>query len=568
MDLFDVVATVVNISSMATRAVLEVFRPLPPRIDNFSDIDNIGFTKAPESRASWPVTPATLCVFLVSASLIYCATFLFYNAYLHPLRSFPGPLAARSTEWWKVYVEVWKRESMTDVLQRLHKRYGDVVRTAPNELHFANPKAYFDIYAPAIRWDKEETLYHSMAVDDTSFGYLRYQDAKQRKDVLQPLFSRRAVSSVQGLVKQKLDDFCDLLAAAHHLKQPSNLYLGLRCLTVDTISGFCFGKSVGALAAPSFNAPIVQAMDFANPEFPPFRHLPSYRNLIGALPSVAARFLPDLSGFAQIANLTQPQVDAVIRDPSTLGKFPNQTIYHRLLDPSSQDGHPIPSREHILQEAKNLIFAGSDTTGNTLYVGFWQLIQNQALQSQLRKELKTIWPDLTTESPTYEAISSLPLLSAIIKESLRISSGVVSPLSRVVPQAGATIDGQQIPGGTIVGMSAVFMHNNTDIFPDPHKFNPRRWISGDDESPSRCRELERYLIPFSRGPRSCLGINLAYCELFMTFAWVIRKFELSLSDEEAQKVDVDQHGNLVWRDTFLPWFYGRRYEAFCRPVQS
>ncbi|KPI37259.1 Trichodiene oxygenase [Cyphellophora attinorum] len=553
MDLLDVVATVVNVSSMATRAVLEVFRPLPPRIDNLSDVDNIGFSPAPESRAWWPVTPATLCVFLVSASLIYCTTFLFYNAYLHPLRSFPGPLAGRSTEWWKVYIEVFQKESWAEVLQRLHERYGDVVRTAPNELHFANPQAYFDIYAPAIRWDKEETLYHSMAVDNTSFGYLKYQDAKQRKDVLQPLFSRRAVSSIQGLVKQKLDDFCDILTAANFAKQPSNLYLGLRCLTVDTISAFCFGKSVGALAAPSFNAPIVQAMDFANPE---------------GIPIGRSTIPPDLSGFAQIANLTQPQVDAVIRDPSTLEKFPNQTIYHRLLDPSNQDGHPIPSREHILQEAKNLIFAGSDTTGNTLYVGFWQLIQNQALQSQLRTELKSIWPDLAAESPTYEAISSLPLLSAIIKESLRVSSGVVSPLSRVVPQAGATIDGHRIPGGTIVGMSAIFMHYNTDIFPDPHKFNPRRWISGDDESPSRFRELERYLVPFSRGPRSCLGINLAYCELSMTFAWVVRKFELSLSDEEAQKVDVDEHGNLVWRDTFLPWFYGRRYEAFCRPVGS
>ena len=462
---------------------------------------------------------------------------------------------------------------MTEVLKGLHQQYGEVVRTAPNELHFANPKAYFDIYAPAIRWDKEETLYHSMAVDNTSFGYLKYQDAKQRKDVLQPLFSRRAVSSVQGLVRQKLDDFCDALTRSNNANTPSDMYLAIRCLTVDTISAFCFGKSLDALSAPSFKAPIVQAMDYANPEFPPFRHLPSYRNLIWALPpAIATRFLPDTSGFAQISNLTQPQVDAAMSDPSSLKKFPHTTIYHRLLDPASQHGQPILSREHLLQEAKNLIFAGTDTTANTLYVGFWQLMQRQTLQPRLRDELRSIWPELDGTPPTYEALSSLPLLTAVIKESLRLSSGVVSPLSRVVPPQGAVINGHAVPGGTIVGMSAIFMHYNTDTFPNPHKFDSQRWISPDDQSPTRQRELERYLVPFSRGPRSCLGINLAYCELFMTFAYVVRKFELVHSEERypaadnRSKVETDRHGNLVWRDTFLPWFHGKRYEAFCIPV--
>lgn len=569
VDVLQPILNIVNSTLMATRAVLEAFRPMSPQLDNLSETGELlrhGTTA--HQPGTWPITPMTLGATVSAVWLLWTLSHIVYNLFLHPLRSFAGPITARASPWWQVYIEVWKKESMTEVLQRLHRQYGDVVRTAPNELHFASSKAYFDIYAPTSRWDKEETLYHSMAVDNTSFGFLKYQDAKQRKDVLQPLFSRRAVSSIQSLVQQKLDVFCEALSKHQRDGQTSNMYLGLRCLTVDTISAFCFGKSLDALSAPRFDAPIVKAMDYANPEFLPFKHLPSYRNLIWACPpSIAVRFLPDTSGFAQISNLTQPQVDAAINDPSSLQKYPHPTIYHRLLDSANQNGHPIPSREHLLQEAKNLIFAGTDTTGNTLYVGFWHLMRKANLQSQLRDEIRTVWPQVSAEAPSYETLSSLPLLTAIIKESLRLSSGVVSPLSRVVPPRGASIDGHLIPGNTVVGMSAVFMHYDPTVFPNPHRFNPDRWL---DSSSTSSKELERHLVPFSRGPRSCLGINLAYCELFMTFAHVVRKFELRLDSASEQRLTkhVDEHGNLKWKDTFLPWYYGEQVQARCTPVDA
>ena len=49
---------------------------------------------------------------------------LIYNLFLHPLRTFPGPVAAKATSWWKTYIEVVTQESMTVVLTRLHKQHG------------------------------------------------------------------------------------------------------------------------------------------------------------------------------------------------------------------------------------------------------------------------------------------------------------------------------------------------------------------------------------------------------------------------------------------------------------
>lgn len=57
------------------------------------------------------------------------ATRLLYNVLFHPLRAYPGPMAARATIWWKIYIEVIKQESMTDALSRLHKQFGKYVNS-------------------------------------------------------------------------------------------------------------------------------------------------------------------------------------------------------------------------------------------------------------------------------------------------------------------------------------------------------------------------------------------------------------------------------------------------------
>jgi hypothetical protein len=49
---------------------------------------------------------------------------LIYNVFFHPLAAYPGPLGAKATTWWQTYIEVFKQESMTDVLFKLHKQFG------------------------------------------------------------------------------------------------------------------------------------------------------------------------------------------------------------------------------------------------------------------------------------------------------------------------------------------------------------------------------------------------------------------------------------------------------------
>lgn len=87
---------------------------------------------------------------------------------------------------------------------RLTFNLGEVVRIGPNELHFSNPQAYHDIYNNKNRWDKEKQLYHSMGEDRSSFGFLTYKESKERKDVMNKMFSQKALAQAHGLIVQKV----------------------------------------------------------------------------------------------------------------------------------------------------------------------------------------------------------------------------------------------------------------------------------------------------------------------------------------------------------------------------
>lgn len=65
-------------------------------------------------------------------------------------------------------------------------------------------------------------------------------------------------------------------------------------------------------------------------------------------------------------------------------------------------------------------------------------------------------------------------------------------------------------------MTSTLIHLNPDIFPSPHEFRPERWLKNP--------RLDRYLVPFSKGSRQCLGMNLAYTELYLCLASVFRQY--------------------------------------------
>jgi cytochrome P450 len=68
----------------------------------------------------------------------------------------------------------------------------------------------------------------------------------------------------------------------------------------------------------------------------------------------------------------------------------------------------------------------------------------------------------------------------------------------------------------------ISLHHNADIFPDPHQFRPERWLEKDTQN------LRDYCLPFSTGPRACIGRNIVYLEALMITATLVHRYDFEL----------------------------------------
>lgn len=175
------------------------------------------------------------------------------------------------------------------------------------------------------------------------------------------------------------------------------------------------------------------------------------------------------------------------------------------------------------QDGQVTVIAGTLTTASALTYTLFCLLTQPAVLRQLKKELKNAIPD-PAHLPALATIEQLPYLSACIKEGLRLSNGVSTRLQRIDPDNPIIFTdstrnkGKQyvLPSGTPVSMTGMLVHYDSNYYPEPLVFNPDRWL----QNPG----LEKYLVPFSRGTRQCIGINLAYAELYVTLAIIFRSY--------------------------------------------
>ena len=124
----------------------------------------------------------------------------------------------------------------------------------------------------------------------------------------------------------------------------------------------------------------------------------------------------------------------------------------------------------------------------------------------LPAELVNVIPDPTI-SVSLQDLERLPYLNACTREALRMSYGLSSRNPRISPREPMKYRDWTIPSGTPVSMTSVDVHHDETIFPDSHSFKPERWLN--NPRTSNGSALDRYLVSFGKGGRSCLGNKYA-----------------------------------------------------------
>lgn len=174
--------------------------------------------------------------------------------------------------------------------------------------------------------------------------------------------------------------------------------------------------------------------------------------------------------------------------------------------------------DELRDELVSLLFAGHETTATMLSWAFYQLGQRPDIRTQLTTELQKAGADT---SPI--EISRLPYLTAVCQEVLRLYP-VLPVLFPRLPKAPITIGGYSFDADTILMPSVYLVHFREDIYPNPHQFDPNRFLD---------RQYSPFeYFPFGGGNRRCLGYALALLEMKLVLATIVSSCTLELLDRK------------------------------------
>lgn len=177
----------------------------------------------------------------------------------------------------------------------------------------------------------------------------------------------------------------------------------------------------------------------------------------------------------------------------------------------------------------SLIHESYTRSSITLTALFYYLLKNPACYAKLQHELTTLLP---ARDPTslecdvdFSQAQKLPYMHACIQENFRMHPASAILLERVVPAGGANIGGEQIPGGTVVGVASWAVHRNKAVFGEDVKtFRPERWL---EASEGQVRLMEKTMLHFGQGNHMCLGRNISAREIYKLVPTLLRTFKVS-----------------------------------------
>ncbi|XP_076818420.1 cytochrome P450 2U1-like isoform X2 [Clavelina lepadiformis] len=202
------------------------------------------------------------------------------------------------------------------------------------------------------------------------------------------------------------------------------------------------------------------------------------------------------------------------------------------------------SGNQLLQYIRELFIAGTETTTSTLNWALLCLLHFPESQKKLREEVLNVIGAEGVASMSHKP--SMPFTNAFIQELMRYRTLV--PLSLFHKTNEDTeLFGYFIPKNTVVAPNIWAVHNDPEYWKEPEKFQPERFINDKGEFVA-----SSHVIPFSVGPRYCLGEQLARMEVFLFLVSMVQKFEFSPDPDDRNLPVIDDGVNSTG---FIPHLY-------------
>ena len=400
-------------------------------------------------------------------------------------------------------------------LEKFHRQYGEIFYGSQSAIFppyaiFSNPQAIEKVFTAnpdLFEVGEQSNAPVRVLLGDNSLVLLDGSEhRRQRKLLMPPFHGERMTKYGQTMVDVTNEVISQWQIGQTICVRDYTQEISLRVI-LRTIFGIDRGEKYDRLKSI-----LVDFLDiFNSPLNSFFLFFPWLQKDLGAL-TPWGKFLKHKR---QIRQMLQAECDRRRNHPATK----DEDILSLLLEARYEDGQPMSDLE-IQDELLTMLFAGHETTASSLAWSFYWLHRLPEVGQKLQQELNS-----SAKDAGFIDIAKLPYLNAVVSETLRLNPVVVF-VGRQLKQP-FELMGYQFEAGTSLFPCIYLTHQREDIYPEPKKFKPERFIE---------RQYSPYeYLPFGGGNRRCLGYAFALFEMKLVLATVMSQVELELLDRRPLK---------------------------------
>jgi cytochrome P450 len=442
------------------------------------------------------------------------------------LRRFPAPSYAALSSIWRIRHNLAKKHYLA--VHRAHEDLGSHVRIAPNHISVLDPRAPYDIYGHGANMLKEG-WYDASAGPHRNLSDARDKSEHQAKrKMLAHTFAAKTVLKFEPLLQEKILALRGQLDSHAASGQTVNVRRYLNFFTIDFFGKLLYGAEFGCLERGDDQlCSETKAGHFKKTPFiDSLLHVTVLNTALAfdpwllPLTSRITKFHPFRKAGRDWEGVVYHNTKKRLAQPSD-----TEDLFTKLLrDSKGQDLNL--SEGEMIAECSTMMNAGTETTTAALTNTIFLLYKHPQALSKLRMEIDTAFP--SDRMPDYEGASRLPYLRACIEESLRVRPPSSFGLPRIVPEGGRKIAGQFVPAGVTVSVPTYSLLRDKNAFVSPEEYIPDRWLTND---PEEKRKMNTNHLPFSTGPRACIGRNIAYFEQIVLIATLVKHYDFEMAPD-------------------------------------
>jgi cytochrome P450 len=329
---------------------------------------------------------------------------------------------------------------------------------------------------------------------------------RRQRRMIQPGFNADSVSTSAQLitsVNAKLLEKWQLAASKH---EGVNVTRDVSSMALEVVLRFIFGKD--------------------------YDRVETYFHLLSAEPARNMQFATSFRTLGKIIHeiVQQRGANVVVSDD----------ILSLLMEARDPDSGRLMPEAQLIDEVLTLIVAGHETTASTLNWCWYLISQHPEVEQKLWSELEKL-PD-SLDVLQSDDLAKFPYTRQILDETMRLypAGWMVSRKALQDDQLGEYF----VPAGTEIYVAIYFMQRHPTLWKDPDQFDPERF------APEHSRDRHRLAtIPFSAGPRNCIGALFARTEMQIHLMTIARNLRLLYAS--SKPVELDAGVNLRSRFDFI-----------------